>query len=393
MKTKHVRILNIDTEIPPLPVKIPDGKECLIRQIAVDYEEENGSVCGKFLYMISDIEKHLGYGKHGWQQFKDRDYTVEINNKKFSDCETILLGLKGGLVETKRKQRIIPNKSFVDELTHVFEGFLKNQKAFNINMISLEETRNALSLIDTPKSVFKKQNVDAIEVDKAKEANGKQITEFMDTVHPGNEITDAFNNVFDSAKEIMRYGELMHKGIQLTNEMSAIRVQIADLMQKLKAKEIEFNSNQKEITEMKQSLINNPLLRLTETTNQEDNSDELKKKLERLEAENQVLKEEKKSLEDRIGEGENFKTAAMFPNKEEYFIGDTKEVNCRIGLAATNLASDNRIDLPPKIRNGAEDVRIYPTHLLQSIEEDLKTHTRNKYTVLLNPVLKAEYVV
>lgn len=392
MGIRHVRVLNIDTEIPPLPVKIPDEKECLIRQIAVDYEEENGGVCGKFLYMISDIEKHLGYGKHGWQQFKDRNHTVEINNKKFSDCETILSALKGGLVETKRKQRIIPNKSFVDELTHVFEDFLKNQKVFDI--ISLEETRNALSRVDTPKAVFKKQNVDAIdEVDKAKEANGNQITELMDTVHPGNDMADAFNSVFDSAKEITRYGELMHKGIQLTNEMSAMRVQIADLMQKLKVKEVEFNSNQKEITEMKKFLANNPLLRLIETTNQEDNSDELKRKLERLEAENQALKEEKKSLEDRIGEGENFKTASMFPNKEEYFIGDTKEVNCRIGLAATNLASDNKIDLPPKIRNGAEDVRIYPTYLLQSIEEDLKTHTRNKYTVLLNPVLKVEYVV
>lgn len=392
METRHIRITNIDTDILPLQIEIIDGKECLIRQIGVLYVEEDGTLCCKSLYMIADIEKHLGYGKHGWQQFKDRDYTVEINNKKFSDCETILSALKGCLVETKRKQRVVPNKSFSDELESVLEGFLMEQKRCNI--ISLEETRKALSRVDTPKAVFKKQNVDAIdEVDKAKEANGNQIAEFMETVHPGNEIADAFNNVFDSAKEITRYGELMHKGVQLTNEMSAMRVQIADLIQKLKTKEDEFNSNQKEITEMKQSLVNNPLLRLTETTNQEDNSDELKRKLERLEAENQSLKEEKKSLKDRIGEGENFKTAAMFPNKEEYFIGDTKEVNCRIGLAATNLASDNRIDLPPKIRNGAEDVRIYPTRLLQSIEEDLKTHTRNKYTVLLNPVLKAEYVV
>lgn len=85
----------------------------------------------------------------------------------------------------------------------------------------------------------------------------------MDTVHPGNDMADAFNNVFDSAKEITRYGDLMHKGIQLTNEMSAMRVQIADLMQKLKVKEVEFNSNQKEITEMKKFIVNNPLLRLT----------------------------------------------------------------------------------------------------------------------------------
>lgn len=244
MKTKHVRILNIDTEIPPLPVKIPDGKECLIRQIAVDYEEENGSVCGKFLYMISDIEKHLGYGKHGWQQFKDRDYTVEINNKKFSDCETILLGLKGGLVETKRKQRIIPNKSFVDELTHVFEGFLKTRKVFDI--ISLKETRNALSFIDTPKSVFKKQNVDAIdEVEKGIE---------------DHDFGSRFNSVFKDAKEIAEYGAIAEKEIELTKEICEIRTRIAELQASLKVKEKESKDNRSLLGKYRKSLENNPLL-------------------------------------------------------------------------------------------------------------------------------------
>lgn len=392
METRHIRITNIVTDLWPLQIEIPDGKECLIRQIGVYYVEEDGSLCCKSLYMIADIEKHLGYGKHGWQQFKDSDYTVEINNKKFSDCETILSALKGCLVETKRKQRVVPNKSFSDELVYVLECFLMEQKRCNV--ISLEETRKALSRVDTPKAVFKRQNVDAIdEIDTAKEANGNQMAEIIDTVHPGNEIADAFNNVFDSAKEITRYGELMHEGIQLTNEISAMRVQIVELTQKLKEKELEFDNKQKEITEMKQSIANNPLLRLVETTSQENISDELKKRIERLEAENQSLKEEKQGLEDRLGEGENFKTASMFPNKEEYFIGDEKDISSRIGLAAVRLAADNKIELPPKIRRGAEQVRIYPTQLLQDIENDIKSHNRNKYTVLLNPVLKAEYLV
>ena len=392
MKTRHFRITNINTDLWPLQIEIPDGKECLIRQIAVYYVEEDGSLCCKSLYMIADIEKHLGYGKHGWQQFKDRDYTIEINNKKFSDCETILSALKGCLVETKRKQRVIPNKSFSDELEYVLEGFLMEQKRCNV--ISLEETRIALSRIDTPKALFKKKNADAIhEIERAKKANGNQMAEFMDTVHPGNDVADAFNDVFDYAKEITRYGELTREGIRLTNEMSAMRVQIADLIQKLKAKELEFNNKQKEITEMKQSIANNPLLRLVETTSKEDDSDELKKKVERLEAENQSLKEEKQALEDRVGERENFKTASMFPNKEEYFIGDDRDIDSRIGLAAVKLATDNKIELPPKIRRGAEQVRVYPTQLLQDIENDIKSHNRNKYTVLLNSVLKAEYMV
>lgn len=268
MGIRHVRILNIDTEILPLPIEIPDRNECLIRNVVIHYEE-NGELYGKFLYMIADIEKHLGYGKHGWQQFKDRNNTVEINNKKFSDCETILLALKGGLVEAKRKQRVVPNKSFSDELEYVLEGFLMEQKRCNI--ISLEETRIALSRVDTKKAVFKKQNVDAIdEVDAAKEVNGNQMTEFLKTVHPGNDIAEAFNNVIDSAKEITHYGELMQKGIQLTNEMSAMRVQIVELTQKLKVKELEFNNNQNEIVEMNQSIANNPLLRLKETTSQKE---------------------------------------------------------------------------------------------------------------------------
>lgn len=391
METRHVRILNIDTEILPLQIKIPDGKECPIRNVVIDYEE-NGQLYGKVLYRIADIEKHLGYGKHGWQQFKDRNNTVEINNKKFSDCETILLALKGGLVETKGKQRVIPNKSFSDELKYVLEGFLMEQKRCNI--ISLEETRIALSRVNTPKAVFKKQNVDAIdEVDAAKEVNGNQMVEFMDTVHPGNEIADAFNNVIDSAKEITRYGELVREGIQLTNEMSEMRVKIADLTQKLKTKELAFKQNQRDVLEIKKTLKNNPLLNLEETAKQVDDSDELKKKLERLEKENKALKDETKDLKDRIGEGENFKTAAMFPNKEQYFIGDNKEVNSRIGIAAREVAKAEDIKLPEKIRSGAENVNVYPVQILQRLEEDIKAHNRNRYTFLLNPVLKAEYRV
>lgn len=392
MGIRHVRVLNIDTEIPPLPVKIPDEKECLIRRITVDYEEEDGGVCGKFLYMISDIEKYLGYGKHGWQQFKDRNNTVDINNKKFSDCETILLALKGGLVETKRKQRVVPNKSFSDELGYVLDGFLMEQKRCNI--ISLKETRIALSRVDTPKAVFKKQNVDSIdEVDTAKEANGKQVVDFLDTVHPGNEMADAFNNVIDSARQITRYSSLIREGTQLINEMSELRVQIAELTQRLKNKEAEFNQNQKEVSDMKVSLENNPLLKHPYEGKDKEMPDDIREKLERLEAENKALKDETKKLRDRIGEGENFKTAAMFPNKEQYFIGDNKEVNSRIGIAAREIAKTEDIKLPEKIRSGAENVNVYPVQILQRLEEDIKAHNRNRYTFILNPVLKAEYRV
>ena len=361
-----------------------DYENFVIEAYYVFFGNEDTGPCTRYLWNMSQIANIIGYSENSWK-WKAEAPKIKIRRFDYTDSSTLIYGLTN-----KVKLRSIKVNPHYPNILKMLNSF-KEKEHGSCDIWTL------INALQPPKvqSNIKRDNVsnNNLDLKVEKEANGNQVGDLLEAVHPCNDMADAFNNVFDSAKEITRYGELMHKGIQLTNEMSAMRVQIADLMQKLKVKEVEFNSNQKEITEMKQSLVNNPLLRLTEATNQEDNSDELKRKLERLEAENQVLKEEKKSLEDRIGEGENFKTAAMFPNKEEYFIGDTKEVNCRIGLAATNLASDNRIDLPPKIRNGAEDVRIYPTHLLQSIEEDLKTHTRNKYTVLLNPVLKAEYVV
>ena len=347
--------------------KYYDYENFVIEAYYVFFGNEDTGPCARYLWNMSQIANIIGYSENSWK-WKAEAPKIKIRRFNYTDSSTLIYGLTNKV--KLRSIKVNPHYPNILKMLNSFKEF-KEHGSCNIKTL--------IDALQSPKvqSNIKRDNVshNSLDLEEAKKANGNQVGELLEAVHPGNDMADALNNVFDSAKEITRYGELMHKGIQLTNEMSAMRVQIADLMQKLKVKEIEFNSNQKEITEMKQSLVNNPLLRLTETTNQEDNSDELKRKLERLkaenqslEAENQSLKEEKKSLEDRIGEGENFKTAAMFPNKEEYFIGDTKEVNCRIGLAATNLASDNRIDLPPKIRNGAEDVRIYPTHLLQSIE-------------------------
>lgn len=390
MNTRHVRILNIDTGRLPLPITIPDGKECLIRMIGVSYEGETGCLRCKTLYRIADIEKHLGYGKHGWQQFRDRNNTITINNMKFSDCETILSALKGCLVEMKRKQKVVPNKSFSDELGDVLECFLMEQKRCNI--ISLEETRIALSSVGTPKAVFKKQNVDAVEeVDKAKEANGNQMTEFMDTVHPGNEVADAFNNVFDSAKEITRYGELAREGIQLTNEMSEMRVKIADFTQKLKAKELAFKQNQRDVLEMKKTLKNNPLLKFEETTKQVNDSDELKKKIERLEAENQSLKEEKQTLEDRLGEGENYRTARNFPDKFAYFI-KSHDLNLHIGKALTGISKMYGFAYKKNgVREGANDVNVYDIKAFDKLLEWIKTKIDNVIMRDLQDDLKPEW--
>lgn len=361
-----------------------DYENFVIEMYYVYFGNEDTGPCTRYLWNMSQIANIIGYSENGWK-WKAEAPKIKIRRFDYTDSSTLIYGLTNKV--KLRSIKVNPHYPSILKLLNSFKE--KEHGSCNIKTLI-----NALQLPKVQGNI-KRGSVshNNLDLEGAKEANGNQVGELLKTIHPGNDIADAFNNVFDSAKEITRYGELMHKVIQLTNEMSAMRVQIDDLMQKLKVKELEFNNNQKEITEMKQSLVNNPLLKLVETTSQEDVFDELKKKVERLEAETQSLKEEKQALEDRIGEGENFKTASMFPNKEKYFIGDTKDINSRIGLAAAMLANDNKIELPPKIRSGSEQVRIYPTQLLQDIENDIKSHNKNKYTVLLNPILKAEYIV
>ena len=375
-----------------------------IRALNVDYYcEEQKDHQTKSLYNIYDIEKALGYKSHGWTWFNNHSITIKAFNTRYAEADSLIKGIKTTVSKIKRPGKVL-NENFIG----TFLNFLEDEVGYEMqhNIISAESTSQLLEAGKeswvTVNRLMQSATDDVIEesvsedvteesvreIDAAKEANGNQLVEFLKTVHPGNETADAFNNVFDSAKEIIRYGELTREGIRLTNEISAMRVQIADLMQKLKVKELEFNNKQKEITEMKQSLVNNPLLKLVETTSQEDVSDELKKKLERLDR----LEIENKALKDRIGEGENFKTAAMFPNKKQYFFGDDKEVNGKIGLSLSKMAASKGIHIN-KVRSGAQDVGNYPVWLHQKLEEFIVNKARNEFTFILNPVLKAEYRV
>lgn len=67
-----------------------------------------------------------------------------------------------------------------------------------------------------------------------------------DLIPSGNDVSDAFDNVSDYAKEITRYGELTHERTRLTNEISAMNVKMVELMQKIKDEELEFDNKQYE---------------------------------------------------------------------------------------------------------------------------------------------------
>ena len=320
---------------------------------------------------------------------------------KFSDAKTISDALENKLISRKTKMRKKLNEPFLSKFFHYLDGQIMEE--IDCKIITLKEADALLKTLPKKSITFrikaeakpKKQEVaettdqkpltkkDSCFIDAAKEINGNQSFEFIKTVHPGNEIADAFNNVFDSAKEITLYGELMHEGKALTNEMSELRVKIADLTQKLNDKEIVFQQNQKKIAEMKQILASNPLLKITEVSKKEEETNELKDKLERLESENKALK-------DRIGEGENFKTAAMFPNKKQYFVGDELKINNALGIALSRMAKKKGITIS-KVRSGAQEVGVYPIYLHNVLSAWIQNKERNEYMEPLQPYLKPEY--
>jgi hypothetical protein len=337
----------------------------------------------KKLFSLLDVEKALGFSRQGWHWTRTVP-KIRIQKKGYTDAETILKGIKSLTTTRKSQVNFKTLQSWMNDIAiqEKSMGFANFGEIRKIWPISVKLEAYCRELVQFP-SLMAKENCNCCEIDAAKEINGNQAFEFIKTVHPGNEIADAFNNVFDSAKEITLYGELMHEGKALTNEMSELRVKIADLTQKLNDKEIVFQQNQKKIAEMKQILASNPLLKITEVSKKEEEINELKDKLERLESENKAMK-------DRIGEGENFKTAAMFPNKKQYFVGDELKINNALGIALSRMAKKKGITIS-KVRSGSQEVGVYPIYLHNVLSAWIQNKERNEYMDPLQPYLKPEY--
>lgn len=250
MKTRDFRILSMD-KISPLIIKTPDKKEYPIKCIEF-YIEENGNLCHKFLYSIADIETHLGYTRNGWQYFRTRRDTVVVKKRKLSDCKTIL----SALVETKPTKE----KPFYNELKRA----LMQQKE---ETISLKEFKIALPSFDVHRIKLRRnvnvinKNVDVIDkIDTAKEANGNQITEFIDQIDTKqNECTQ---QQFSEADELIRYANLSKEQSILLDEITDLRTQIDGLMSKLNDKELKSKDNQILLSELRNSFANNSLLAL-----------------------------------------------------------------------------------------------------------------------------------
>lgn len=356
-----------------------------IRTLEVDYYcEEQKDNFTKILYHVYDVEKAIGYERHGWTWFKTYACSLKAFGIKYTDAKNLLNAFDDLAIRGKRRKLVN------DEFIAKFRDILEKQYQFEsqCNVITLDEAKQLLELgvehwVTIDRSGKESQVISNKE--EAMAANGRLMSELLNAVKVDNEIADKFNNVFDSAKEIASYGDLVREETELTREIADIRVQIVDLSQKLKVKELRFKQNQKSLEALKQSLVNNPLLNLVDAASGDGISKEVTERLMRLETENKALK-------DRIGEGENFKTSAMFPNKKKYFSGDEKEINSKIGLSLSKMANSKGIQIN-KVRSGAMEVGNYPVWLHQKLEEFIVNKSRNEFTFILNPVLREEYRV
>lgn len=215
------------------------------------------------LFCVREVNNALGYSNTSLCERLKGIEGIEIGKIRYSDSTTICRSLqknkKNDLRSLAIKQFFIKFSASSNENKDDFPSFeeikqyLTDSRREKLGIKGITLQTLGLQLI------YHKYKRSAVPC--AKQVNGKQMSELLKTVRLDNDKAIAFDAVSDNAKEITRYCELIKEGVQLTNEMSDIRVQIETLTEKLKSKEAEFERNQKEILEIKQSLSNNPLLK------------------------------------------------------------------------------------------------------------------------------------
>lgn len=397
-------------EVPmPLPIQTSNGDDYPIREIVIYYKNKAGELYAKPLFSIKDIERHLGYGSHGWTQFRDESNLIKLKKMNFSDAKTILDALESKLLPRVQKARTKQNESFSYELSY----FLKIQltEETECKIISLEETKALLKTLNPNeikqplrhiKRVNKKDSEKDSETVKLEsvslETKDKDISTRVCTSETNNAALDIPSNfswsfVFDNAKEITRYQEISNEEIALTQsiaeskkKLEMIQMQMCELQSEIEQKEEQSKQNRLLLLDFRLSLQNNPLLKNLFEGQKETNSaniDELNEKIDRLEKENQ-------SLKDKAGEGENFRTAERFPDKKRFFLHDNKETNQVIGHALSKMARAKGIIIT-KIWNGSRDVGNYPIYLHNVLTKWIEAKTNNDFTAVLQEHLRPEY--
>ena len=334
----------------------------------------------KRLFSLLEVEKILGFARQGWHWTRTAP-KIRIRKQGYTDAETILKGLE--VLQKGRKRKSYTN---FETLKIWMDSIFSHEKSMDSGSLSdirkiwprrgVEEIRATMPMAN---SIDKKAQKEI------EQTEGAVSVENEKNIKSENEkpLSKNFNFAFENAKAIVNYGEVAQEEIKLTFEINELKKKISDLQAELEIKQARSKQNRGLMAEWRLSLQNNPLIQIIDATEiSSEPPNELKAKLERLENENKALK-------DRIGEGENFKTANMFPNKEKYF-NTIVDPNGKIGGSLSMMARDKGIQIN-KVRSGSMEVGNYPVWLHEKLAEWLENKQLNKYTDHLQPFLKPEY--
>ena len=220
----------------------------------------------KKLFSVTDVERNLGYGKHGWVQFKDYEYAVKFKGRKYTDAESLIPAFTNELVPLKyTKKSMIKNEMFASEFGEELKKIADQNKFKPI--LTLDETKKFLKLIDTDKwfDIHRNFHVDINTAQKAiDEVNQTMVPEESDEMVP--EESDELSHM-DNADILIMYGTLLKKQDELVEEMLAARDNALEIRRKLSTleavwvqKEKQVEDNKALLTKIRQKVLNSFLI-------------------------------------------------------------------------------------------------------------------------------------
>ena len=200
----------------------------------------------KKLFSVTDVERNLGYGKHGWVQFKDYEYAVKFKGRKYTDAESLIPAFTNELVPLKyTKKSMIKNEMFASEFGEELKKIAEQNKFKPI--LTLDETKKFLELIDTDKWFEIHRNFH-IDTDTAQ----KVIDEVNQTMVPkeSNELSH-----MDDADILIMYGTLLKRQDEFIREALAAKDNALEIRRKLSTAEAIWVQKEKQVEDNKALLI------------------------------------------------------------------------------------------------------------------------------------------
>ena len=211
----------------------------------------------KKLFSVTDVERNLGYGKHGWVQFKDYEYAVKFKGRKYTDAESLIPAFANELVPLKyTKKNMIKNEMFASEFGEELKKIAEQNKFKPI--LTLDETKKFLELIDTDDidewfEIHRNFHVDIDTAQKAiDEVNQTMVPEESDEMVP--EESDELSHM-SYADMLIMYGTLLKKYDELLKEAIAARDNVWEIKENLTEAEKIFAQKEKQVEDNKEKII------------------------------------------------------------------------------------------------------------------------------------------